>query len=70
MRKQHLRWVVLALAILTVLGVVGACFGEGTPEDNGDPYDIPPGCQPPEPTPSVASPLWTFLMTMAVQLVF
>ena len=70
MRREHLRWLGIAFAIVAVLGLVGTCFGEEPYEDSGDPYDIPPGCQPPQPTPSVASPLWTFLMTMAVQLVF
>jgi len=70
MRKNYFAFAIVALLIAGLLGGVGTCFGDDPPASAGDPYDIPPGCRPLEPTPDVAGLYWTFLMTMAVQFVF
>jgi hypothetical protein len=72
-QKQFLIWAVLALFVISWIGVVAPCWGD---DDDpavgpGDPGYIPPGCHSNdslEPTSGTLGDFWMILMAMAFQL--
>jgi hypothetical protein len=70
--KRHLMVFAVCLAIaIVMIWVTSPCLGEGgeTPEDPGDPYEIPPS-KTLEPTPCTLSSFWMILVAMAFQFAF
>ncbi len=68
--RQFLMWAVLALFLITWMGVVAPCCADGDdpPSNPGDPVDIPPGCKSLEPTAGILGDFGMILMAMAFQL--